>query len=57
MMNNPEVIKQLKADPRVQKIMKDQGVDDPSKIDWQKAMKAAGGAQGGAPGGGPGAPQ
>jgi RND family efflux transporter MFP subunit len=54
MMNNPEFIKKMKEDPRVQKIMKDQGVDDPSKIDWQKAMKAAGG---GAPGGGPGARQ
>lgn len=51
MLNDPEVKKMMMQDPRVQAIMKEQGVDDVSKIDWTKVRIPGRGA--GGPGGGP----
>ncbi len=56
MLNDPEVKKMLAQDPRVQAIMKEQGVDDVGKIDWTKVRipgRGAGGAGGGPPAGAP----
>src|SRR5262249_6119192 len=53
MLKDPEVIKRMKEDPRVQAIMKQQGVDDPSKIDWTKVQRPGGGAGGPMGGGAP----
>jgi RND family efflux transporter MFP subunit len=56
MLNDPEVKKRLMEDPRVQAIMKEQGVDDVSKIDWTKVRIPGRGNGGNAPApGGPGA--
>ena len=53
MLKDPAVKKQMMEQPFIQKIMKDQGVDDIEKIDWTKVQRpAGGGAGGGGPGGG-----
>jgi RND family efflux transporter MFP subunit len=57
LLNDPEIKKRMMEDPRIQAIMKEQGVDDVSKIDWSKVRIPGRGAGGGGPGGGgPGGP-